>query len=866
MSSSPLPRRGVRALSAALGLGLAATGTGTAILTTPSAHAADPVTITLLNLNDFHGRIQNDATGSGDPRTISTVEMASVIEQIRQTKGEEKVALLSAGDNIGASLFASSNQQDSPTIDVLNALGLAASAVGNHEFDRGFADLDTRVDAEADFPYLGANVYQKGTMQPALDEYALVEVAGYTLGVIGTVTEETPTLVSPGGIETLDFGDPVEATNRVAAQLSDGDAANGEADLIVAEYHEGAKLAGQTIEQEASAGGVFDRIVNDTDATVDVIFTGHTHKTYAWEAPKPGGGTRPVVQTGSYGANIGQVDIALDANGAITGFTVANVPVGTSEVDLPRVRAVDEIVRAAVAAADVIGDVPVGTVTDSITTAFSGGTYTADGYTQSDLTKRDVRSSESTLGNLVADALRDTPIDVPGLPVPDVGIVNPGGLRNELFYEPNLGGSQSPRDADGVVTFEEANAVLPFVNNIFYVDLTGAELEQVLEQQWRVDGQGNVSKLHLGVSDNVRVTVDPSAPAGDRITSVRVDGAPIDPAATYTVSTFSFLATGGDGFSAFVAGDSVDTGKVDRDLWIDGYLGNGQSKSPDYSRRQVIASGVPATVTADQAVSADLPQLNLTSLGSPANTSVKAFAVLGDSYRVLGSFPVDAAGAASVDLTAPADLTGDWGLALVAEPSRTLIGADLPELASEVAASAKSYTYGRGGSVSVTVNAPLAATGPVEVYSGSKLIGEGVVENGSATIALPAKALLPGQRTLTVDYLGDDMVAGDTTTVKVTVGKQPARLDVDKAPGKLVAERTRPKLRIEVLTPTSKATGSVVVRAGGRTYRASLRSGVATVTLRPFSSAGTRSIRIGYAGDTLTQAIVRTIQVRVVRK
>lgn len=91
-------------------------------------------TINLLNFNDFHGRIDKNLT----------VPFAATIEQL---KGEypDSSLLLSAGDNIGASLFNSSVQQDQPTIDVLNALGVKASAVGNHEFDQGYADLADRV-------------------------------------------------------------------------------------------------------------------------------------------------------------------------------------------------------------------------------------------------------------------------------------------------------------------------------------------------------------------------------------------------------------------------------------------------------------------------------------------------------------------------------------------------------------------------------------------------------------------------------------------------------------------------------------------------------------------------------------------------
>src|SRR5699024_113643 len=139
-----------------------------------SAAPADEVTINLLNINDFHGRINHD-----------TVAFAGTVEQLRTDAGADNTLFLSAGDNIGASSLASSLADDVPTIEVLNALDLRASAVGNHEFDKGFSDLTDRVEPLADYTYLGANVYHKGTKDPALDEYDTFEVEGVTVGVIG---------------------------------------------------------------------------------------------------------------------------------------------------------------------------------------------------------------------------------------------------------------------------------------------------------------------------------------------------------------------------------------------------------------------------------------------------------------------------------------------------------------------------------------------------------------------------------------------------------------------------------------------------------------------------------------------------------
>nr|WP_257909261.1 hypothetical protein [Janibacter limosus] len=142
------------------------------VATAGAAHAADPVdpgaldpgltTVNLLNINDFHGRIDDDNTGELGK------SFACTVLSTRAALGADSTALLSAGDSIGASSFTSSSQEDGPTISFLNALGLEATAVGNHEFDRGFSDLTGRVDQLADFDQLGANVYERGTTTPAL--------------------------------------------------------------------------------------------------------------------------------------------------------------------------------------------------------------------------------------------------------------------------------------------------------------------------------------------------------------------------------------------------------------------------------------------------------------------------------------------------------------------------------------------------------------------------------------------------------------------------------------------------------------------------------------------------------------------------
>lgn len=755
-------------------------------LSAGDAEPTGPVDLTLLNINDFHGRID-----------ANTVAFAGTVEQQRaqaEAAGGSAV-FLSAGDNIGASLFASAVAEDQPTIDVLNALDLDASAVGNHEFDRGYADLVDRVIAgggNAEFPYLGANVYDKGTQNPALDEYALVDVDGVSVGVIGVVTQETPTLVSPGGIADLDFGDPVEAVNRVAAQLADGDESNGEADVVVAEYHEGAGAGtpdGATLEEEIAAGGAFADIATLTSGDVDVIFTGHTHKQYAWYGPAEpeasGEWTRPIVQTGSYGENIGKVtltyDPATDAVSALTGENVKRVAPAAGQTpaqldaalvaQYPRVAEVKTIVDAALAEAAVVGNQPKGSVTADITTAYAGGAYTGGVYTGG---TRDDRSKESTLGNLVADSLLDT-LSSEERGGAQIGVVNPGGLRAELLYAP-----------DGTITYAEANAVLPFVNNLWTTTLTGDQVVTMLEQQWQTNADGTIPSrpyLQLGLSDNVSYTYDETLPLGERITSVTVDGEPIDPAAEYRIGTFSFLAQGGDNFRVFAEGTgTADSGLVDRDAWI-AYLEANPGLTPEFDERAVGVPALPEEVTAGTELAFPVTGLNLTSLGAPENTTLD---VQLDGTSI-GTAAVTA-GAAQVAVTVPAGTTaGAHVLTLVAAPSGTTVTLPLTVAAAEepepelkqssvsLTATRSSQSYGTWLPTLLVSRVQVEGTwfpsGTVEFREGDKVIGRSPVVLGLALGSVPRTAPV-GAHEYTAVFVPSrpDTVAGSTSApVKVTV-------------------------------------------------------------------------------------------------
>ncbi|MBC7596921.1 MAG: 5'-nucleotidase C-terminal domain-containing protein [Kineosporiaceae bacterium] len=723
-------------------------GALSAVVTSP-AQGADNVTLNLIGINDFHGRID-----------AKTVKFAGTVEQLRQDGGSDNSLLISAGDNVSASPFASAIQNDTPTIDVLNALELDASATGNHEFDKGTDDLLGRLTNEAEFPWLAANIFD-AQGDPILPKSATFAVDGLDVAVVGAITEETPTLVSPAGIAGLTFTDPTDAINETVAEL---EALADPPDVIVASLHEGAPDGTQTYAENVEHSTTFKKIVEQTDSDVDAIFMAHTHQAYAYDAPIPGktGKTRPILQTGSYGANVGQIKLTVDAvTGDVQSYTKQNVArTITADGDLtaafPRVALVKDIVDNALAFAATIGNQPKGTQTADITRAFVGNS--------------EDRASESTIGNLVADALLSKVGDTPS--GADIGVVNPGGLRADLTYAGTDG-----TNTDGVITYAEANSVLPFVNQVNRVTVTGVTFEKILEQQWQRDAGGKIPSrpyLQLGLSKNVNYTFDDTRSEGERITHVTVNGQTLDPAGSYKIATFSFLATGGDNFRAFTEGTSVDTGLVDYEAWI-GYLETNSPVSPDFARRSLAATGLADSYQAGDAVSFTLPKLNLTSLNSPANTSVAATLKYGSGQTAdLGDFTVTG-GSATINFDLPAGVVGAATLEINASPSNTRASIPItiskaPTVTTVKLSPHKVVVNRTKVKVTLTIKAAgfTVADGRVQVMDGSEAIGVGTVRHGKATVRLTPFTSV-GSKTLTARYLGNDLAAPSLSEFRLNV-------------------------------------------------------------------------------------------------
>ena len=741
-------------------------------------------TIQVLGTNDFHGRIANDPGSSAAGAAV----MAGAVDQLREQNPNTVFA--AAGDLIGASTFESFIANDKPTIDALNAAGLEVSAAGNHEFDQGYDDLVNRVmapyDAEtnpeggAEWQYIAANVRKKVDNSNALAPTWTRTFGDIEVGFVGAVTEDLPTLVSPDGISEITVTPVVAEVNAASAELkSEG------ADIVIMLVHEGASST--RYEDAVDPNQTFGKIVNGVNEDVDAIISGHTHQAYNHAVPVPRWAAegravteRPVVSAGQYGAALNRLRFRVDEAGDVVGVTQRILNLKSGQTALYDADAeVAEIVADAVAEADVLGAVKVGEL--------GGGFYRAklaDGTTEN-------RGGESTLGNLVAEVQRArTPETVlPGGDTDgaDIAFMNPGGLRADLL---GTGTGAFPRD----LSYKQAATVQPFANTLVNMDLTGAQIKSALEQQW----QPGASRpfLKLGASEGFTYTYDPDAAQGSRVTGMWLDGAAVDPATTYQVTVNSFLAAGGDGFSALGGGtNKQDTGVTDLQAMVDYLEENVDGSLPvDFSQRAVgvdPADGTPATYPSGSDVELSLSSLSMTGPGDTSDTEV---AVSLDGEH-LGTAPVtttrqtalpgsDEAGTASVDVTLPGDLeTGSYDLLVTGTTTGTQVlvpiqveGSDEPGLITPEMQVERSPGRVFAGETRVELDITMTApgqtvTGDVRVRGGGETY-LATLQDGQATVRMK-QFRRAGEKTVTITYLGNETFA--SVTRQITIQVRPRR-------------------------------------------------------------------------------------------
>jgi len=748
------------------------------IATSAPAHAA-PVTIQILATNDFHGRLINeDGTGgTANGVTAGAAILSGAVKQLRAANPNTVFA--AAGDMIGASTFESFIQHDKPTLDALNEAGLEVSAAGNHEFDAGYNDLVNRVmkpasaanpEGGANWQYLAANVRKRSD-----DSYALPDVAaspgtsdGATwfkdfgsvrVGFVGAVTEDLPSLVSPGGIADVKVSSIVTEVNAGAAALR-----SAGADVVVMLVHEGASTDDCSGVTDDSA---FGRIVKGVGTNVNAIVSGHTHRAYNCAF-----GGVPVVSAGQYGMALNQLQFTVeDTTGAISSVTsdIRFLKAQTTPFapNFPADPAVTTIVDDAKAKAEVLGAVELGKLAGPFNRA-----RLADGTSEN-------RGGESTLGNLVAEVQRWA-TSTPEAGAAQIAFMNPGGLRQDMVGNP--GGYPT------ALTYKQAAVVQPFANTLVNMKLTGAQIKTVLEQQWQRDDKGAVPSrpfLRLGTSEGFLATYDPARPEGSRVTGMWLNGKAIEPATAYSVTVNSFLASGGDNFRGFNAGTAKrDTGKVDLQAMVD-YMAN-FAKSPlavKRDQRQVgvsLPAGAPRFYRIGQDFKVNLSSLAMAGPGDAkdATLDIKVGDVKRSPAKVdnaIGTTPFDESGKSTVQFGLNGKVKKGKQLLTFTGPTTGTsfsLPIDVRKAKPEVKVRTKPGRIVAGETrtrvkIKVTALGLSEVSGKIVVKVGGQKY-EAKLKDGKAFIRLD-RFTNTGKKSVKVKYAGSRKVQDSTESIKVKV-------------------------------------------------------------------------------------------------
>ena len=461
--------------------------------------------IVILHTNDVHGAIGEYAK-------------VAALKQAYQAAGAY-VLLADAGDFIQGDPTVSASQGKT-AIELMNLAGYDVAAPGNHEFDYGYPNLKTLA-GEADFPILAANVRYDNAAALG-DQTTFTTTDGKKIGIFGLDTPETATKAHPDKIKGVSFLAAQEMFDCAQAQV-DALKADG-CDYIICLGHLG-------IDAESTGNRSIDLLEKVTG--IDVFIDGHSHSTLEEIKDATNGtgkvGDTVLTSTGTKLANVGMVDISPDG-------TISTSSLATSELTVTpdaKVAARAEEIQKEI-------DADYGTVFAKTEVALDGE-------------KANVRTGETNLGDLIADAmLWQAGLLDEGV---DAAVTNGGGIRASI--------------AAGDITKKDINTVLPFGNTLYVVKVTGAELLEALEASTyctpeAIGGFPQVAGIEFTVNTGAQFDTKELYPGStygkpasiNRVMIQTVGGEAFNPEETYTIVTNDFMGAGGDTYYAFKAASS----------------------------------------------------------------------------------------------------------------------------------------------------------------------------------------------------------------------------------------------------------------------------------------------------------------------
>ena len=480
-------------------------------------------TLVVLHTNDHHGHPLSFYNYPADGQA-GLPARAALVNQIRDRN--ENVLVLDAGDiNTGRpeSMFFDAE----PDIIGYNYIGYDAAALGNHEFDKPHAILKKQMEW-AEFPFLSANVKYK-TGGYVAKPYIVKEFDSFKVGIFGLTTTEINEIA--GDVETvkdLIIEDEVKAAKEMVAILNDKE----HVDVIIALAHIG------NYDNKKSGS----RYVAANVPEIDLIIDGHTHMSdiissghWDMKAPFVENGV-PIVVTQEWGMQLGKAVFEIK-DGEVVSLDWQKVPVNLKTTADGKPVFVGEEIKEDQNLLALLQP-----FADKVKSLLSVEIGTA----AEQFPAENVRINETAIGDLVADAMLWKTKSMGA----QFALVNSGGIRSSI-----------PK---GVITKEDIYACVPYDNSVFILTLSGAEIMELFNIIGTIkQGKGGFPQVSAGVS----FTIDAGS---GKVTDILIEGKPVVPDGTYRISTNSFLAGGGDGYTIFnKASKRYDTSVFQRDVLIE---------------------------------------------------------------------------------------------------------------------------------------------------------------------------------------------------------------------------------------------------------------------------------------------------------
>jgi 5'-nucleotidase len=532
--------------------------------------------LTIAHLNDSHSHLEATPVNL----TINGLEtraqlggfgrLQTLVDQMRADS--PNFLLLHAGDAVQGTLYFTLFK-GTVEFDFLNRLGVAAMAIGNHEFDRGPAAIAGFLD-RARFPLLSSNIdfSSEAAIAGRVPGRLIYELSGERIGIFGLTTTTTPqTTPDVGNVRFLDC---VAAARRQVAEL-EGEGVDKIIALTHLGYQEDLRLAAAVNGIDLIVGGHSHTLLGDRASLKGIGLV--AEGPYPSEVRTPDGGRTLVLQAWQWGQLLGKLKVTFDSAGRVREYVPgAVIPVAESFTrngvpvppDSPEYREIVQALR-------LTGMVRI--VAEDTATLAALAPYSAQlvGLRAKPVARaaEDLpRGINSGPGPLIADSM------LQALPGAELALLNYGGVRKDLTA--------------GMITVGDLLELMPFGNSLVLLELSGAELKQALEEgiAFLLAKYGRDHPA-LPYVAGISFGVLPAAASGSRVVSLAVRGRdgtyrPVDPAGIYRTVVNSFLAGGGDGFSVFKNSRRFrsDSGIIDSDALAEFLAGAGVLHNPREER------------------------------------------------------------------------------------------------------------------------------------------------------------------------------------------------------------------------------------------------------------------------------------------